>query len=80
MMNYYEPLFYPTVYLRTDPEVAHKRITQRGRSEENAIKLEYLQSVHKLHEDWLIHKQNLLPCPVRKAGMMHGFLHKWCRL
>lgn len=54
-----------TVYLRTDPEVAYKRIGQRGRSEENSIKLEYLQSVHKHHEDWLVHKKKSLPCPVR---------------
>lgn len=52
------------VYLQTDPKVAYKRVMERGRSEENSIKLEYLQSVHKLHEDWLIRKKEYLPCPV----------------
>lgn len=42
------------VYLRTDPEVVHKRISKRGRSEEDSISLDYLKSVHELHEDWLI--------------------------
>lgn len=60
--------FFP-VYLRTDPEVAYKRIAQRGRSEENSIKLEYLQSVHELHEEWLVRNQKMLPCPVSESLM-----------
>lgn len=52
------------MYLRTDPEIAYQRIMQRGRFEEDSIKLEYLQSVHNLHEDWLINKKHHLPCPV----------------
>ena len=31
------------VYLRTDPEVAHARMTQRKRSEENTVSLDYLK-------------------------------------
>lgn len=64
MMNDELHPFFRIVYLRTDPEVAYERIGQRGRSEENSIKLEYLQSVHKYHEDWLVHNPNKLPCPV----------------
>jgi len=52
------------VYLKTDPKVAFQRIAQRGRSEENGITLEYLQSVHDLHEDWLCNNKFKLPAPV----------------
>jgi len=45
------------VYLKTDPQVVFERIAARGRTEENSITLPYLQSIHKLHEDWLIHKK-----------------------
>jgi len=52
------------VYLRTDPEVVHDRICERGRSEENAISLDYLKSIHELHEDWLIRRKFYVPAPV----------------
>jgi len=52
------------VYLRTDPEVVHDRICQRGRSEEDSISLDYLKSIHNLHEDWLIHNKFFVPAPV----------------
>ncbi|OXA65200.1 deoxynucleoside kinase [Folsomia candida] len=59
------------VYLRTDPEVAYKRIVQRGRFEETAIKMDYLQSIHNLHEDWLINEKHNLPCPVLTLDANH---------
>ncbi len=43
------------IYLRTSPEVAYQRITQRHRSEETAVPLSYVQRLHERHEDWLIH-------------------------
>ncbi|CAL4064807.1 unnamed protein product, partial [Meganyctiphanes norvegica] len=52
------------VYLRTDPNVTHERIAKRSRTEESAIPLEYLQSLHSLHEEWLIEKKFELPAPV----------------
>jgi deoxyadenosine/deoxycytidine kinase len=42
------------IYLRTDPEVCHKRLLKRARFEEAAVSLDYLQALHQRHEDWLL--------------------------
>ena len=42
------------VYLRTPAEVCHERIRERGRSEENTIPLDYLRSLERLHDEWLL--------------------------
>ncbi|XP_015037412.1 deoxynucleoside kinase [Drosophila pseudoobscura] len=52
------------IYLRTSPEVAHERIRQRARSEESCVPLKYLQELHELHEDWLIHNRRNQACKV----------------
>ncbi|XP_030369383.1 deoxynucleoside kinase isoform X2 [Scaptodrosophila lebanonensis] len=44
------------IYLRTSPEVVYERMRARARSEESCVPLKYLQELHELHEDWLIHK------------------------
>jgi deoxyadenosine/deoxycytidine kinase len=44
------------IYLRTDPEIAYKRMMSRGRSEEAGAPLGYLQLLHDAYEDWLIHQ------------------------
>ncbi|PSN31102.1 Deoxynucleoside kinase [Blattella germanica] len=41
------------VYLHTKPEVVLERIKVRERKEECSVSLEYLQQLHKLHEEWL---------------------------
>ena len=41
------------IYLRATPDVCLERINTRGRSEEKKIEIEYLQSLHEYHEDWL---------------------------
>ncbi|XP_071146246.1 thymidine kinase 2, mitochondrial-like [Mytilus edulis] len=53
------------VYLRADPHTCQERIRKRNRHEEKDVPIEYLQSLHDLHEDWLMHqKQFELPAPV----------------
>jgi deoxyadenosine/deoxycytidine kinase len=42
------------VYLRTPAGECLNRIRQRGRPEEQSIPLEYLESIGKLHDEWLI--------------------------
>lgn len=53
------------VYLRTDPIVCWNRIQARHRPEEIHIPKDYLQSLHNLHEDWLVRRRKFsVPCPV----------------
>jgi thymidylate kinase len=41
-------------YLRTNPEICMQRLHKRGRPEETqSVSLEYLQTIHDLHETWL---------------------------
>lgn len=49
------------IYLRTDPEICFERIKFRGRQEEKDISLDYIQLLHRKHEDWLIHKKDIEP-------------------
>jgi len=41
------------IYLKTAPEISHQRIKKRDRRGEDTIPLEYLQTLHKLHEKWM---------------------------
>lgn len=52
------------IYLQTDPDVVHERIKRRGRPEEAGISVEYLRTLHHLHEAWLVKKKFGLPAPV----------------
>ncbi|CAG4986409.1 unnamed protein product [Parnassius apollo] len=53
------------VYLKTTPSVVYERIKKRARSEEQCVPLTYIEELHKLHEDWLIHRTHAeCPAPV----------------
>ncbi|XP_034237186.1 deoxynucleoside kinase-like isoform X2 [Thrips palmi] len=53
------------IYLRTTPEVVHKRMLSRARTEESCVPLDYLQKLHQFHEDWLYHRKSFnCPAPV----------------
>ena len=40
------------VYLRTNPAVAMERIRKRNRDGESTVSMDYLNSLHNLHEEW----------------------------
>lgn len=49
------------IYLQTTPENSFNRIQKRSRNGESSIPLEYVEQIHKRHDDFLVHKKNLLP-------------------
>jgi len=48
------------IYLRVSPEVCMQRLKKRNRFEESEISLDYLESLHKKHEDWLVYQKDIL--------------------
>lgn len=52
------------IYLRCTPQKVFDRIKVRSRKEEKDISIEYIQSLHDLHEDWLVRKKFPVPAPV----------------
>lgn len=49
------------IYLRATPETCLNRIKKRNRVGEENITLEYLQNIHKAHEQFLIDKKGVTP-------------------
>lgn len=47
------------IYLQTDPTICYERITKRAREEESSVPFSYIESLHKKHENWLIHKEGV---------------------
>ncbi|KAJ8319137.1 hypothetical protein KUTeg_004228 [Tegillarca granosa] len=52
------------VYLKADPEVCFNRIKKRSRKEEAGVPFDLIQSLHDLHEEWLIKQKDKPPAPV----------------
>lgn len=49
-----------TIYLRGNLEKCRTRITERGRPEEQATSMAYLEQIHKAHDDWLLGTADLV--------------------
>lgn len=47
------------IYLRTNPHICYDRLRKRNRSEETQVALEYLQTLHARHEEWLIERKGV---------------------
>ena len=41
------------IYLKVSPKICEERIKKRDRKEELSVPIEYLEKIHKRHEDWL---------------------------
>ena len=48
------------IYLKCSPNTSYERIKKRGREEEKNITLEYLDKLHKYHEEWLMNTNDVL--------------------
>ena len=46
------------IYIRCDPQISYNRVKVRSRTEENLIPIEYLEKIHKYHDDWLLNNNN----------------------
>ncbi|XP_017571807.1 deoxyguanosine kinase, mitochondrial isoform X1 [Pygocentrus nattereri] len=65
------------IYLRASPQVCMERLGKRGREEERGLQLDYLDTLHVQHENWLINKSTKvhfdhlknLPVLVLDAGL-----------
>lgn len=49
------------VYLKTSPSICHERLVRRNRGEESTVSLEYLESIHERHEEWIGDKATIRP-------------------
>lgn len=47
------------IYLRTNPETCYARLKKRDRHEESMVSLDYIKSIHRKHESWLMEKKGL---------------------
>ena len=53
------------VYLQASPKTCLERVKVRNREEELSVNIEYLKSLHQLHEDWLVNNTiGMRPAPV----------------
>lgn len=42
------------IYMRADPETCLRRMHHRSRTEESSVPLDYLESLHMKHDEWLL--------------------------
>lgn len=47
------------IYLRTSPEICYERMKKRNREEEKSVTFDYLNDLHKKHDEWLFGENKL---------------------
>jgi deoxyadenosine/deoxycytidine kinase len=53
-----EPSLY--IYIQCNPTVVYDRVRKRNRTAEDSISLQYLTTLHELHESWLTFEKNVV--------------------
>jgi len=48
------------VYIHAEEDVCYKRVHKRNRKGEDVVPLDYLKKCKEYHQDWLLHKNNIL--------------------
>lgn len=48
------------IYLRVDPATSYERMKRRNRSAESTVPLEYLEDIHRLHDEFLIDRHKVV--------------------
>lgn len=60
------------IYLQVKPGTCIQRIINRNRSGESLIDINYIQSLHEKHEEWLLHSTDIPVCLVNGDGDIPG--------
>ena len=58
------------IYVKTEPEICHQRITERHRDGEDSIPIDYLKSCSKYHDNML--DKNLSECVCNDQIILNG--------
>jgi len=69
------------IYLRASPDISYDRIKKRSRSGEETIPFDYLNELHKKHENWLLDEPNVLILDVNEdfennSGKLNDMIEK----
>lgn len=59
------------VYLRADPSTCYERLRKRSRKEEACVPMSLIESLHRLHDEWLLEKKYPVPAPVLVLDANH---------
>ena len=58
--DYFDIKIDHTIYIKTDVENCVNRIKKRGREAENSISVDYLSSLEREHDEWLLNDKNCI--------------------
>lgn len=78
LKSVWKPDFF--IYLKTDPEICHKRINNRQRKSELNIPLEYIQKLHNYHENVFKNKTCYILDGNKSPDEIYSSFRKLCGL